>query len=213
MSVRTGNRSQGRWLWSYSPSSLRRRFSWLPTMLAMVSIRATMRSMFLSILIARSSALASSSISAARQVARDHAQIVFQRSHIAATVFDVTISRSRRRMILPLRVFGSASVKRICSGLAKLPISCATHWRSSSPEFFVVPIALLQRHETGSHGLAGDLMRLAHHGGFGHRRMMHQRGFDLHGAQAVSADVHHIVHAAQHPVVAVSSRRAASPVI
>jgi hypothetical protein len=49
------------------------------------------------------------------------------------TVFDVTISRSRRRMILPLRVFGSASVKRICSGLAKLPISCATHLRSSSP--------------------------------------------------------------------------------
>ena len=36
---------------------------------------------------------------------------------------EVTISLSSRRMILPLRVFGSASVKRICSGLAKLPIS------------------------------------------------------------------------------------------
>src|SRR5262249_8102585 len=35
-------------------------------------------------------------------------------------------SRSRRRMILPLRVFGRASVKRISSGFAKLPIALAT---------------------------------------------------------------------------------------
>src|SRR5207237_1264176 len=46
---------------------------------------------------------------------------------------EVTISRSKRLMILPLRVLGSASVKRICSGLAKLPISLATHRRNSSP--------------------------------------------------------------------------------
>ena len=48
------------------------------------------------------------------------------------TAFDVTISRSSRRMILPLRVLGSASVKRICSGLAKLPIS----WRHPLAQFF-----------------------------------------------------------------------------
>ena len=105
-------------------------------------------------------------------------------------------------MILPLRVLGSASVKRICSGLAKLPISCATHWRSSSPSSCVVPVALLQRDEA-AHGLAGDLVRLAHHRRFRHRRMLHQRGFDFHGAQPVAADVHHVVHAAQNPVVAV----------
>ena len=37
----------------------------------------------------------------------------------------------RRRMILPLRVLGKASVKRISSGRAKGPISWPTHWRSS----------------------------------------------------------------------------------
>ena len=36
------------------------------------------------------------------------------------------MSRSRRRMILPLRVFGSESVKRMSSGRAKAPISLAT---------------------------------------------------------------------------------------
>ena len=41
-------------------------------------------------------------------------------------------SRNRRRMIFPLRVLGSVSVKRISSGLAMAPISFATHFRSSS---------------------------------------------------------------------------------
>src|SRR5574337_1283789 len=38
----------------------------------------------------------------------------------------------RRRMIFPLRVLGSVSVKRMSSGLAKAPISLATHFFSSS---------------------------------------------------------------------------------
>src|SRR5580693_6890232 len=54
---------------------------------------------------------------------------------VVAAEFDVTISLRRRRIILPLRVFGKLSVKRICSGLAKLPISCPTHLRSSSASF------------------------------------------------------------------------------
>jgi methyl-accepting chemotaxis protein len=41
-------------------------------------------------------------------------------------------SRSRRRMIFPLRVLGSMSVKRMSSGLAMAPISFATHIRKSS---------------------------------------------------------------------------------
>src|SRR5438874_62239 len=41
------------------------------------------------------------------------------------------MSRSRRRMILPLRVLGSASVKRRSSGRAKAPISLATCSRSA----------------------------------------------------------------------------------
>ena len=36
------------------------------------------------------------------------------------------MSFNSRRMILPLRVFGSASAKRTASGRANLPISCAT---------------------------------------------------------------------------------------
>ena len=45
----------------------------------------------------------------------------------------VAISRSSRRMILPERVFGSASVKRISSGRASAPISLTT-WSDS--DFF-----------------------------------------------------------------------------
>src|ERR1051326_6792847 len=41
----------------------------------------------------------------------------------------------RRRMILPDRVFGRASAKRISSGFATGPISLATCWRNSSRKF------------------------------------------------------------------------------
>ena len=44
----------------------------------------------------------------------------------------VASSRSRRRMILPLRVFGSMSVKRMSSGRASAPISLLTQRRNSS---------------------------------------------------------------------------------
>ncbi len=38
----------------------------------------------------------------------------------------VAISRNKRRMILPERVFGSISLKRISSGRASAPISLVT---------------------------------------------------------------------------------------
>src|SRR6185437_11983742 len=41
-------------------------------------------------------------------------------------------SRSNRRMILPLRVFGSSGVRRICRGLAIGPMVLATRFRRSS---------------------------------------------------------------------------------
>src|SRR6185503_8234718 len=44
----------------------------------------------------------------------------------------VASSRSKRRMILPLLVFGSASLKRRSSGFASAPISFATQRRNSS---------------------------------------------------------------------------------
>ena len=77
-------------------------------------------------------------------------------------------------MILPLRVFGSASVKRISSGLAKPPISCADPLAQFLAQLVVVAVALLQGDEAAD-GLAGDLVRLADHRRFGHRRMAHQR--------------------------------------
>ena len=66
----------------------------------------------------------------------------------------------------------------------------------------MVVVAFLQRHEAAD-GLARDLVRLADHGGFGHGGMMHQRRFHFHGAEAMAADVHDVVHAAQDPVIAV----------
>ena len=80
----------------------------------------------------------------------------------------VASSRSRRRMIFPLRVLGSASVKRMSSGLARAPISLATHLRSSSFSSGVRLAALLQGDERGDR-LAFEFVRTADHGGFGYR--------------------------------------------
>ena len=118
------------------------------------------------------------------------------------TAFEVTISRSRRRMILPLRVLGSASVNRISSGRAKAPISFADPLAQFLAELVVVPIALLQRDEaqTAWPVISCGLPTTAASATAG---MMHQRRFDFHGAEPVAADVHHVVDAAQHPVVAI----------
>ena len=55
---------------------------------------------------------------------------IFERGRVALHLARGRISRSSRRMILPLRVLGSESVKRMSSGLAIGPISLATHWRN-----------------------------------------------------------------------------------
>jgi hypothetical protein len=58
---------------------------------------------------------------------------VFERRRTSPLISPcVASSRSSRRMILPDRVLGSASVKRISSGRASEPISFETHFRSSS---------------------------------------------------------------------------------
>ena len=73
-------------------------------------------------------------------------------------------------------------------------------------EFFaqngVVPLAFFQGDE-GADGLAGDLMRLANDGGFGNSRMMDERRFNFHGAEAMTADIHDIVDAAENPMIAI----------
>ena len=52
-------------------------------------------------------------------------------------------------------------------------------------------------------GLALDLIRPRNHCRFRHRRVAHQRAFDFHRAEAVAGDLNDVVHAAQHPDVAV----------
>ena len=53
-------------------------------------------------------------------------------------------------------------------------------------------------------GLTGDLVGRAHHGGLGHGRVVDQRGLDLGGGDPVTRHVHHVVHPAQQPQVAVA---------
>ena len=107
-------------------------------------------------------------------------------------------------MILPERVFGRASAKRMSSGLAMAPICSPTHSRSSFASaggIAVGPRAAAD--DEGEHRLALDLVRAADHRGLGDARMRDQRALDLHRAEAVAGDVQHVVDAAHDPEVAV----------
>ena len=109
------------------------------------------------------------------------------------------MSRSRRRMILPLRVFGQigGEVDRLRLGdrpdlggdvvaqLADGDVGAATH-----------------RH-VGDDRLAGGGVGGAHDRGLGHRRVRHQRRLHLGGRDAVPRHVHHVVDPAEQPQVAV----------
>ena len=111
-------------------------------------------------------------------------------------------SFSSRRMILPLRVFGSASVKRMPSGRANLPISFSTCAISLA---FVASLASkpgLQRDEHDQR-LALELVGPADRGRLGDRGVRDQRALDLGGADAVAGDVEHVVDAPDDPEVAV----------
>ena len=111
-------------------------------------------------------------------------------------------SRNRRRMIFPLRVFGSMSVKRMSSGLAMAPISFATHFRNSSFNSGVGFLPCSEGYESRD-GLALDVIRTRDDRGFGNRFVRDQRGLYFHRAQAVAGDVDHVVHPAHHPEIAV----------
>src|SRR3546814_468203 len=61
----------------------------------------------------------------------------------------------------------------------------------------------------GVDALALDVVRETDHRGLGHLWVQHQRAFHLGGADAVAADVDHVVDAASNPVVAVGVAAAA----
>ncbi len=89
-------------------------------------------------------------------------------------------SLSKRRMIFPLRVFGSASAKRISSGLAIAPIAAADVQSQFFSKFGRGMVFFFQRHE-GHDRLAFHLIRTPNHGGFGHAGMADQGTFDFRG--------------------------------
>ena len=80
-------------------------------------------------------------------------------------------------MILPERVLGSASVKRMSSGLARAPIS----WRRARAEFLSARRCRCTAFEgdEGGDGLAFDFIGTADDGGFGDRAMRDEGRFDL----------------------------------
>ena len=103
-------------------------------------------------------------------------------------------------MILPERVFGRASVKRMSAGLAMAPISLATCDRR-------VPVRGLSglgssRGSDESHdGGPGDFVRSPDDGGLGDVFVRDERALHLHGSDAVARDVHLVVDSPHHPEI------------
>ena len=89
-------------------------------------------------------------------------------------------------MILPLRVFGRASVNRMSSGRASAPMSL----RHVRLQFLLQLVArrdaLLERDEADD-PLALEVVRPADHRRLRDLRVMHQRALDLHRAEPVAA--------------------------
>ena len=105
-------------------------------------------------------------------------------------------------MILPLRVLGRASVKRISSGRASAPISLVDVGAKLLPQCLAGLLPGFERDEGGD-PLSLQIVGLAHDGRLGHQRMADQRTLDLHRREPMAGDVDHVVDAAHDPVVAV----------
>ena len=121
---------------------------------------------------------------------------------VSPRILPSPMSRSRRRMILPLRVLGRSALKTIRAGRAMAPIfrtTCSFRSASISSGKRLSGLEGYERHEHLSLELVGD----AHDGGLGHGRMRDQRALDLHGADAVARHVQHVVNAPEKRQVAV----------
>ena len=108
-------------------------------------------------------------------------------------------ARSRRRMILPLRVRGSDGVNSISRGAIAAPSSrrpCATVERSASR--LVAGLELDDRF----HDLADDRVGQTDHGGLQHGRMQVQRALDLERTDQMAGRLDDVVAAADEPEIA-----------
>ena len=65
--------------------------------------------------------------------------------------------------------------------------------------------------DKGHNVFALQVVRLAHHGRLRHRRVRHQRRLHLHRPQPVARHVHHVIHTAHDPVVAIGIAACAIP--
>ena len=112
------------------------------------------------------------------------------------------MSRRRRRMILPERVFGRSSAQMIRFGRANLPIRSATTARISSTSSSLGSVSPCEGDE-GADRLAGVLVGLADHRRLGDLLVGDDRRLDLGRREPVAGDVDDVVDAADHPEVAV----------
>ena len=105
-------------------------------------------------------------------------------------------------MILPERVLGRPGAHWIRSGVAVGADLLAHLLHQILAQRLARLDALLERH-VAVDALTLDVVRIADHRGLGHRRMGDQRALHLGRAQAMAADVQHVVDPAGDPVVAV----------
>ena len=109
-------------------------------------------------------------------------------------------------MIFPERVLGSPSAKRSSSGRASAPISWTRVLEASSIESasaFPRPGGVGFQSHKRHNCLALEFVGTPHHGRFGDLGMGDQCAFDFHRAQAVAADIQHVIDATEAPDVAV----------
>ena len=111
-------------------------------------------------------------------------------------------SRSRRRMILPLRVFGSSGVKTMFAGFAIGPIFVPDVVAQLRELLGRAVLAALERHVRDDR-LARLRVVAPAHRGLRDLRVVDERALDLDRRDAVPGHVHHVVDAAEQPEVAV----------
>ena len=112
-------------------------------------------------------------------------------------------ARSRRRMILPLRVCGRSSENAISRGATAGPSRRAGEARAARGAAPRVGIDARLERDEGLHDLARHRVGHADHAGLGDGRVLHERALHLERADEVARGLDHVVGAADEPEVAV----------
>ena len=105
-------------------------------------------------------------------------------------------------MILPDRVFGNASVKRISSGRASAPISFVTCARSSWFNASDAVMRAFERHES-HHRRSLQLVRTRDDGRLRDCAVRHERALNFRRSESMSAYIYNIIDPAHYPEIAV----------